>query len=144
MEEGLRVRDRGRSPPAGTHLHEVVDGLQIRQVVVVDVHTDAEVEAGVASVNDLEVPELRAERRSGPGCPRAQRAGQRGAGTSPPFSHAPRGPALCLALCGDTVMTDMSLALPSWAYSAVLRGSSSDIPREGFPEEGAPDLRSGG
>lgn len=44
------------SPSA--HLHEVVDGLQVGQVVVVDVHADAEVEAGVASVNDLEVPEL--------------------------------------------------------------------------------------
>lgn len=35
-----------------------MDGLQVGQVVVVDVHADAEVEAGVASVNDLEVPEL--------------------------------------------------------------------------------------
>lgn len=47
----------GARPPA--HLHKVVDGLQVGQVVVVDIHTDAEVEAGVASVNDLEVPELR-------------------------------------------------------------------------------------
>lgn len=36
-----------------------MDGLQVGQVVVVDVHADAEVEAGIASVNDLEVPELR-------------------------------------------------------------------------------------
>lgn len=59
---------RGRPAP-GTHLHEVVDGLQVGQVVVVDVHADAEVEAGVASVNDLEVPELRVERRSVTGAP---------------------------------------------------------------------------
>ena len=35
-----------------------MDGFQVGQVVVVDIHADAEVEAGVASVNDLEVPEL--------------------------------------------------------------------------------------
>lgn len=61
---GPSTRGCPRGPPtqADTHLHEVVDGLQVGQVVVVDVHADAEVEAGVASVNDLEVPELRAER----------------------------------------------------------------------------------
>lgn len=45
-----------------THLYEVVDGLEIGQIVVVDVHADAEVEASIASVDDLEVPELWAER----------------------------------------------------------------------------------
>uniref|UniRef100_A0A0H2UH88 Transmembrane p24 trafficking protein 5 n=2 Tax=Rattus norvegicus TaxID=10116 RepID=A0A0H2UH88_RAT len=37
---------------------KIVDGSKLDQIVVVDVHTDAEVEASVASV-DLEVPELR-------------------------------------------------------------------------------------
>ena len=37
---------------------EVVDCFQIRQVVVGYVDTDAEVETGVATVNDLEVPKL--------------------------------------------------------------------------------------
>lgn len=45
-----------------TYFHEVMDGLEIGQIVVVDVHADAEVEASVASVDDLEVPELWAER----------------------------------------------------------------------------------
>lgn len=54
---GLRGQDRDRA----RHLHEVMDGLQVGQVVVADVHADAEVQAGVASVNDLEIPELRAE-----------------------------------------------------------------------------------
>jgi len=40
------------------HLHEVVDGLQIAQIVVVHVHADAEVEARIASVDDLEIAEL--------------------------------------------------------------------------------------
>lgn len=35
-----------------------MDGLEIGQIVVVDIHADAEVEASVASVDDLEVPEL--------------------------------------------------------------------------------------
>lgn len=41
-----------------TYLHKVVDGFEVCQVVVGHVHTDAEVEASVAPVNDLEVPEL--------------------------------------------------------------------------------------
>lgn len=45
-----------------THFYEVVDGLKIGQIVVVDVNADAEVEASVAPVDDLEVPELWAER----------------------------------------------------------------------------------
>lgn len=56
------------STPGGggvTHFHEVMDGLEIGQIVVVDVHADAEVEASVASVDDLEVPELWAERSQG-------------------------------------------------------------------------------
>jgi len=39
-------------------LDEVVDGLQIRQVVVTHIHADAEVETSVAAVDDLEVAEL--------------------------------------------------------------------------------------
>lgn len=62
MDTGEEERRGGarRSPitPPPTHLHEVVDGLQVGQVVVIDVHADAEVEASVASVNDLKVPEL--------------------------------------------------------------------------------------
>ena len=37
---------------------EVVNRFQIRQVVVGYVDTDTEVETGVATVNDLEVPKL--------------------------------------------------------------------------------------
>ena len=39
-------------------LHEVVDGLQVDEVVVRDVHADAEVEPCVAAVHYLEVAEL--------------------------------------------------------------------------------------
>lgn len=61
-------------PPATrTYLHEVVDGLQVGQVIVIDVHADAEVEACIASVDDLKVPELQAERLSATR-PRTQRA----------------------------------------------------------------------
>jgi len=42
----------------GEHLDEVMDGLEVAEVVVVDVDTDAKVEAGVAAVDDLEVAEL--------------------------------------------------------------------------------------
>lgn len=49
---------RGGVVPGGSDLHEVVDGLQVGQVVVGDVDADAEVEAGVAAVDDLEVAEL--------------------------------------------------------------------------------------
>jgi len=48
----------GAAPRASPHLHEVVDGFQVRQVVVGDVDADAEVKPGVAAVNDLEVAEL--------------------------------------------------------------------------------------
>jgi len=44
------------------HLHEVVNGLQIAQVVVVYVHADAEVQTRIASVDDLEVAELQRQK----------------------------------------------------------------------------------
>ena len=40
------------------NLYKVMDGLQVVEVVVVDVHTDTEVEAGVPPVDNLEVSEL--------------------------------------------------------------------------------------
>lgn len=40
------------------HFYKVVYRLEISQVVVAHVHADAEVEAGVAPVDDLEVSEL--------------------------------------------------------------------------------------
>ena len=40
------------------HLDEVVYRLQVVQIVVLHVDADAEVQAGVASVDDLEVAEL--------------------------------------------------------------------------------------
>ena len=40
------------------HLDKVVYGLEVVQVVVAHVNADAEVEAGVAAVDDLEVAEL--------------------------------------------------------------------------------------
>ena len=40
------------------HLDKVVDGLEVVEVVVADVDTDAEVEPGISAVDDLEVAEL--------------------------------------------------------------------------------------
>lgn len=60
-------RAPGHPRPPHTHLHKVVDGLQIGQVVVIDIHADAEVQASIASVDDLKVPELWTERRSAMG-----------------------------------------------------------------------------
>lgn len=81
----------GAAVPARTHLHEVVDGLQVGQVVVVHVHADAEVEAGVASVNDLEVPELRGrEAVSNGACPGPSRLGN--AEPRESVLHPTRGP----------------------------------------------------
>lgn len=42
----------------GADLDKVVDGLKVVEVVVPNVHADAEVEARVASVDDFEVAEL--------------------------------------------------------------------------------------
>lgn len=39
-------------------LHEVVDGLEVVEVVIVDVDTYTEVEASVPTINDLEVAEF--------------------------------------------------------------------------------------
>jgi hypothetical protein len=41
------------------HFHEIVNGFEITQVVIVHVHTDAEIEASIAAINDFEVAELR-------------------------------------------------------------------------------------
>jgi len=40
------------------HFYEIVDGLQVAEVVVVDVHADAEVEACVAAVDDFKIAKL--------------------------------------------------------------------------------------
>lgn len=149
---------QGPSPPPGTHLHEVVDGLQVGQVVVVDVHADAEVEAGVASVNDLEVPELRAERRSGTGCPRAQRAGQSGPepfllSLPPPEAlrwghrddgHGPGPPFLGSQCSAERSILRHPQRGQGWAAGAERGQLTQPGGPEGFLEEGAPDLRSGG
>ena len=41
------------------HLHKVVDGLQIDEVIVADVNADTEVETRVPPVHDLEVTKLK-------------------------------------------------------------------------------------
>lgn len=38
---------------------KVVDGLQVIQIVVGDIYADAEVQAGVSSINDFEVAKLK-------------------------------------------------------------------------------------
>lgn len=48
-----------------SHLHEVVDGFKVSQVVVGDVHADAEVKPRVAPVDDFEVTELGGRERAG-------------------------------------------------------------------------------
>ena len=40
------------------HLYEIVNGLEVEEVVVRDVDADAEVEAGVTSIDDFVVPKL--------------------------------------------------------------------------------------
>jgi len=40
------------------YLNKVVNSFQVSQVIVCHIHTDAEVQAGVPPVNDLEVSEL--------------------------------------------------------------------------------------
>ena len=39
-------------------LDKVVDGLEVEEVIVAHVDTDAEVETGIPSVDDLEVPNI--------------------------------------------------------------------------------------
>lgn len=40
------------------NLHKIVNSLQITQVVIVNVNTDAEVESSIAAINDFKVAEL--------------------------------------------------------------------------------------
>jgi len=42
-------------------LNKVVDSLQIAEVVVVDIYTDAEVQTSISAVHNFEVAELRGE-----------------------------------------------------------------------------------
>ena len=41
-----------------SYLYKVVDSLEVCQVVISHVHTNAEVQTSITPVNDLEVPEL--------------------------------------------------------------------------------------
>ena len=40
------------------NFNKVVDGLQVVEIVIVDINADAEVEAGIATVDNLEVSKL--------------------------------------------------------------------------------------
>lgn len=40
------------------YLYKVVNSLEVCQIVIGHVHTNAEVQTSITSVNDLEVPEL--------------------------------------------------------------------------------------
>lgn len=44
------------------NLHEVVNGFEITQVVIIHVDTDAEVETSIATINNFEVAELKNSR----------------------------------------------------------------------------------
>ena len=41
-----------------TYLYKVVDGLQVGQVIIIQVNTDTEEKACIPSVHYLEIPEL--------------------------------------------------------------------------------------
>ena len=41
------------------HLYKVVNGFKVSQVVVAHINADTEIEPCIASVHDLEVPELK-------------------------------------------------------------------------------------
>lgn len=43
--------------------YKVMNGLQIAQVIVVDIHTDAEVETRIASIYNFEIAKLHDGRR---------------------------------------------------------------------------------
>ncbi len=63
VEENNHNKKRQKSADVGSvqssvHLHEVVNGLQVEEVVVGDVDADAEVESRVPPVDDLVVAEL--------------------------------------------------------------------------------------
>jgi len=40
------------------HFHEIMNRLEITQVVIINVHTDAEIEASIAAVHNLKVAKL--------------------------------------------------------------------------------------
>lgn len=44
------------------YFHKVMNGLQIAQVIVVNVYTDAEVETRIASIYNFEIAKLQGER----------------------------------------------------------------------------------
>lgn len=48
-------------------LDKKMDSLEVRELIVVGIHTDTEEETGVSSVDDLVVPELETMRPSGEG-----------------------------------------------------------------------------
>ena len=54
----LRAERRARLVALTEHLHKEVDGLQVRQLVVVRIDAHAEEEAGVPPVDDFVIPEL--------------------------------------------------------------------------------------
>lgn len=45
------------------YFYKVMNGLQIAQVIVVDIHTDAEVETRIASIYNFEIAKLHDGRR---------------------------------------------------------------------------------
>jgi hypothetical protein len=41
------------------HFHEIMNRLEITQIVIIHVHTDAEIQASVAAIDDFEVAKLK-------------------------------------------------------------------------------------
>lgn len=41
------------------HFHKVMNRFEIAQVVIIDVHTNAEIQTSIASIDDFKVPELK-------------------------------------------------------------------------------------
>lgn len=61
----VREKDRTRKKESARegwrdskYLYEVVDSLQVCQVVISHIHADTEVQASIASIDDLKVPKL--------------------------------------------------------------------------------------
>lgn len=46
---------------SGSHLHKIVNGLQVIQVVIMHIHTETEVQSSITTIHNLEIAKLKPE-----------------------------------------------------------------------------------
>ena len=60
-EKNKHLKYTGRGNIPGSHLHKIMNGLQVIQVVIMHIHTKTEVQSSITTIHNLEIAKLKQE-----------------------------------------------------------------------------------